>query len=213
MKIDAEMVGLYQGFWGYEDYDFAFITRTETRETLDGTREESETKFVVNYRLCPGGNWLGREFETEDERLKFIEQGEIQLREVPHNNRSIQKLGLDVYWDNCRPLIGLTVCAVSFGRTPVTIEFDEGGLHLDYWPEIVSPGKTWKLGDEGFRDALCDLIDGSTVDADEYVDAGLVVRFDNEFELHIDLSPPDCDSPEVAVLGLQDDDMWIWQAK
>jgi hypothetical protein len=104
-------------------------------------------------------------------------------------------------------IIGSRFTSAIFILDYLQIEFDEGKFTLCLWPKVQRNGKFLSYGDHGYRDALCDLIGQNVINVEEFVDAGIVVIFDDENSIEM---PTSGDAVE-AIVFFGPENVWnVW---
>lgn len=109
-------------------------------------------------------------------------------------------------------LVGEELGSVVFVRDYVQFDFDGPRLTLLVWPSLVAEGEAIVMGEPGYRDALCGLIDQKVVATAENRDQGLGVDFGSA-GLVIKPDLAEVVGPEIATLsGITDQPVWeVWR--
>jgi hypothetical protein len=76
------------------------------------------------------------------------------------------------------------------------------------WPRIPAGGTVLERPDGGYADALLVLIGHRLVVADELLDLGLVLDFDDGTRLAVPLDGTDAEGPEVAWFDGEPGGLW-----
>ena len=115
-------------------------------------------------------------------------------------------------------LVGAEVESVVFVRDylQITLYLPDCSPRLTFnvWPTLrSSDGVSRCLGDAGYRDELCRLIDSFVAGTEERPDSGLVLHFDADQSLIVRPAWSDLAGPEIAMLQMNDDQKrWmVWR--
>jgi hypothetical protein len=96
-------------------------------------------------------------------------------------------------------LVGEESSSVVFVRDYVQLDFDGPRLSLFVWPQVAAGAEVRRMGDPGYRDALCALIGHAVVSVAERTAVGLVVDF-GVGSVVIRPEPEELVGPEIAML-------------
>jgi hypothetical protein len=112
-------------------------------------------------------------------------------------------------------LAGEELSSVIFVRDYAQFDFNGPRLSTYVWPLVEAAGPVAherRFGDQGYRDALCELIGRTVTEVCDSPDNGVVIRFD-QGALVINPEPDDLQGPEIATLQTNDEDgTWaIWR--
>jgi hypothetical protein len=107
-------------------------------------------------------------------------------------------------------LEGRQLSAVTFVQDYLQILFDGPRITAYTLPEIRVNEKSYKWGDSGYRDFICDLIghkvDGTKLSENEE----LSIHFMDGRELAISLKPEDYVVAEAMMLEDDQSNLWVW---
>lgn len=83
--------------------------------------------------------------------------------------------------------VGARLASVDFVLDYLILGFDEkGALTTLVWPEAFVRGKVLRFGMQGYRDALCDLINQSVCETDISTDENITISFgDNQLRIRL----------------------------
>jgi hypothetical protein len=86
-------------------------------------------------------------------------------------------------------IVGARLSSVQFVLNYLILGFDEkGGLTSLVWPEAIRAGRSLKMGEAGYRDRLCELIEkvvtGAAIDSDDTI----TIQLGDDDQLKIPLS-------------------------
>ncbi len=109
-------------------------------------------------------------------------------------------------------LVGEELASVIFVRDYLQLDFDGPRLSLFVWPQVAVDAEVRRMGDRGYRDALCTLIGHTVLSVAERTDAGLVIDF-GLGSVVTNPEPAELSGPEIAMLrGLGDRAPWmVWR--
>jgi hypothetical protein len=110
-------------------------------------------------------------------------------------------------------LIGTVLSSVVFVADYMQLDFNGPRLTCWVWPTVSLNGEQpRRMGDPGYRDALCALISQELIDADESALAGVVLSFASG-SVSIRPDEEDLSGPEIAMLQLNNSEhRWdIWR--
>lgn len=141
-------------------------------------------------------------FEDDAARSAFIERSfsAIEVRQVSDAPRA-PALPFD-------DVIGNELAAVTFVRDYLQLSFDSPPLTLWVWPRIHREETVLRRGDAGYAESLIALIGRRLVAADELLDLGLTLDFEERTRLTIPLDGTDCNGPEVAMFDGHPGGFW-----
>lgn len=105
-------------------------------------------------------------------------------------------------------VIGEELSSVEFVRDYVQLRFDSPPLNLNVWPRIHASGTVRRRTDAGYADALLALIGRRLVRADELLDLGLALDFDDGTRLAVPLDGTEARGPEVAWFDGEPGGLW-----
>jgi hypothetical protein len=160
------------GRWGDHRTDFALSTITRTWRARQGDGNRSLDAFRLTFWL-DGGSPDRREFATASQRDAFL-AASISQRETADLPAGALLLGCQ---SPVAAVIGDELAGVWFVMDYLQLQL-QGGMATFYaWPTVRSGGDDLGFGQPGYRDALCSLIGQRVVDADVYLDEGVVLSF------------------------------------
>lgn len=109
-------------------------------------------------------------------------------------------------------LVGAELSSVVFVRDYLQLDFDGPRLTLYVWPQVVIGDEVRRLGDLGYRDALCALIGQVVRSAADSTDTGLLVILETG-SVVTKPEPAELSGPEIATLsGFTDSAAWmVWR--
>ena len=107
-------------------------------------------------------------------------------------------------------LKSLALVSVEFVHDYVQLRFDGPCLTVNAPYVILVEGTSYKKGDPGYRDALCDRIERSVRNARTVPRHETRIEFDDNASLVISLKPEDQVSPEAVVLSLGSEQVYVW---
>lgn len=108
-----------------------------------------------------------------------------------------------------RSLEGHQLSAVIFVMDYLQLQFDDLLLNSYIWPQVKIKDAMLTFSMPGYRDALCERIRRNVVQALEYENDRIEIRFDDEGSFIISLEEEDRTSPEVAMLQDQKNNRWV----
>jgi hypothetical protein len=195
MKSEEMVTERGEGKWGDYQVDFVLSTVTCAWTTRSGEKTiRSPDRFRLTFRLVNGPpDW--REFETAAKRETFLKTS-IEDRRTLATPPPFKVFGKN---PPLIDLVGEELAGVSFVRDYVQLVFAETRANFYEWPLVHKKDHFLSMGETGYRDALCSLINQEVRAVDVYLDAGVVVSF-SEGELSL---PPELirssKFPEIVV--------------
>jgi len=93
--------------------------------------------------------------------------------------------------------------SVVFVMDYLQLDFGDARFTAYVWPSVTIGDATRRLGDPGYRDALCAFIGHEVSAAGESPEQGLVIRFDLG-KIVTNPEPGDLSGPEIAQLHVYD---------
>lgn len=105
--------------------------------------------------------------------------------------------------------------SVIFVGDYLQLDFSDARFTAYIWPTVTVDGVSRRMGDVGYRSALCALISHMVIDTEESAEAGLLIRF-GLGEVVINPKPIELWGPEIAKLQVDADAfrdaMWdVWR--
>ena len=172
MDCAEKLTASGHGRWGDHRTDFALSNISRTWRSRQG----DDTRSLDAFRLTfwpDGGPPDRREFPTASQRDAFL-AASISQRETADLPAEASLLG-------CQSLvaavIGDELAGVWFVMDYLQLQFQSRMATFYSWPMVRSGGDHLEFGQPGYRDFLCSLIGQRVVDADVYLDEGVVLSF------------------------------------
>jgi hypothetical protein len=101
--------------------------------------------------------------------------------------------------------------SVTFVTDYLQLDFSGPRLTLYVWPDVRLLSEPQRsLGDNGFRDAMCLLIDSEVRDVRESTTEGLILCFDLG-ELQVNPEPSQLTGPEIAMYQSGSAELMVWR--
>jgi hypothetical protein len=98
-------------------------------------------------------------------------------------------------------IIGEQLSSVEFVQDYVQLHFDGPILTTFVWPVVSTHGKTTRVGEPGYKDALCARIGRNVHTADVIEGAEVLVEFEDGARISISLRPENSVGPEAGHLS------------
>ena len=172
MECVERLTGSGRGHWGDHQTAFALSTITRRWRSRLGSQNRSVDSFRLTFWL-DGGKPDRREFPTEPQRDEFLE-GSIKDREIADLPDGTALLGCQTALGT---IAGDELAGVWFVMDYLQLQFQGRMATFLVWPTVRSGGDSLEFGQPGYRDGLCSFIGQSVLEADVFVDAGVVLSF------------------------------------
>lgn len=190
------------GVWGGQRYDVELTTTTTTWSDSHGGRSETLTSYSLQCSEPAGWRPFGFDAAARDAFMK-ASFTELKLRDLdpPEAREPAQP------FDN---ILGEELSSVEFVADYVQLRFNSPPVNLYVWPRVHADGAVLERPADGYIEALVGLIGRRLVKADEVLDMGLVLDFDDGTRLAVPLDGTDAQGPEVAEFGGEPGGLWTW---
>ena len=109
-----------------------------------------------------------------------------------------------------RSLAEQELSGVVFVQDYVQLQFDDSGLTAVTLPTVMANEHTYLPGMQGYRDALCERIGHTVVDARIHEGEGIELEFDDGSVISISLRSEDYVGPEAAIFHGGPNQTWVW---
>jgi hypothetical protein len=183
------------GTWD-ASYEISLVTVKRVYTELSGDKQAIVVAYELRFKRPSSSSWDFRIFDSEEKRESFLSESfsHLNLDRVPDN------LGQKPCFNLLSDLVGEYVSSVTFVMDYLQIGFNGHNLSLYVWPIVEDTRGRLTEGDEGYRNAVCSLIGKRVKAADEYLDAGIVVDFEEGHRLQVPLRVSgEFDLPEIAM--------------
>lgn len=101
-------------------------------------------------------------------------------------------------------LVAEELGSVTFLTNYLQLDFGGARFTSYVWPMVTHHGARRRIGESGYRDALCALIAREVTSTDASPEMGLVIRLGLD-EVVINPLPTDLAGPEIAMLQVHED--------
>jgi hypothetical protein len=106
------------------------------------------------------------------------------------------------------PLVGEELSSVEFIRDYVSLHFD--GPRIDVLAQVIVNvgGRSWRVGDSGWRDALCSAI-SQTLARVSTTQEWVTLNFEGGTDIRVGIVPESDEQPEAAIFHASNGDMFF----